>query len=229
MSTVTWGELKDRISRRAHKNLTRDVQNEDVEYWAKAGSELVEAEDAWPWLRTTESLTLVADQYEYAWPDRLARYDSRSFRYGGLGTYLIDFHRPERLDGELGPNWRDSAGTAGNPEYYVAFGRNFWVARKPSSAFVADNPTLHFYGWQTDLYTLTQSPTDSTSLAVPREYAESYVTAALTCGLQQEDDPDWARLREVHNQNMIKLRSVDESVSADEEARLPRFARYMEY
>ena len=43
MSNVTWGELKDRISRRAHKNLNRDVQNEDVEYWAQAGIELVEA------------------------------------------------------------------------------------------------------------------------------------------------------------------------------------------
>ena len=88
---------------------------------------------------------------------------------------------------------------------------------------------MYFYGWQSDLYALTQSPTDSTSLAIPREFAEFYVTASLAAGLQQEDDPDWARLRDVHDQNMIKLRSVDESVSADEETRIPRFARFMEY
>ena len=229
MSTVTWGELKDRISRRAHKNLARDVQNLDVEYWAKAGIELVEQEDAWPWLRVAETLTLVTDQYEYPWPARLARFDSISFRYGGPGTYLIDLHRPERIDGELGPDWRDAAATSGSPEYYCSFGRTFWVARKPSSTFVTSNPTLHLYGWQSDLYTLTQSPTDATILAIPREYAEAYINAALSAGLQQEDDPDWARLRQIHDQNMIKLRSVDESISADESTRLPRFAAYMEY
>ena len=229
MSTVTWGELKDRVSRRAHKTLTRDVQNLDVEYWTKAGIELVEQEDAWDWLRVAETLTLVADTYEYAWPARLSRFDAASFRYGGAGTYLVNVDRPELIDVALGPNWRDAATASGSPEYYCGFGRTFWIARKPSATFLATNPTIYFYGWQSDLYTLTQSPTDATNLAIPREHIEAYVNASLSVGLQQEDDPDWARLRQIHDQNMIKLRSVDESVSADDGTRLPRFARYMEY
>ena len=229
MSQLTWGELKDRISRRSHKNLQRAVQSEDVEYWAKVGIEMVEQEEAWPWLRTAETITLVADQYEYSWPESLARYDVESFRYGASNTYLINVGRPERLDFALGPEWRDSATTSATPEYFCAFGRNFWVGAKPSSTFVTSNPTVYFYGWKTDTYALTQSPTDATVLSIPREVADCYVVAALSTGLQQEDDPDWARMRQTHDQNMVKLRGMDESIDANKETRLPRFARYMEY
>jgi hypothetical protein len=229
MSQLTWGELKDRISRRSHKNLQRTVQSEDVEYWAKAGIEMVEQEEAWPWLRTTNTITLVADQYEYNWPAALARYDAESFRYGSSTSYLVDMGRPERMDFALGPAWRDSATTSATPEYFCAFGRNFWIGAKPGSTFVTANPTVYFYGWKSDTYTLTQSPTDATVLSIPREVADCYVVAALSTGLQQEDDPDWARLRQTHDQNMIKLRGMDESIDANKETRLPRFARHMEY
>jgi len=229
MSQLTWGELKDRISRRSHKNLQRAVQSEDVEYWAKVGIEMVEQEEAWPWLRTAETITLVADQYEYSWPASLARYDAESFRYGASNSYLIDVGRPERLDFALAPNWRDSATTSSTPEYFCSFGRNFWIGAKPSSTFVASSPTVYFYGWKSDTYALTQSPTDATVLSIPREVADCYVVAALSAGLQQEDDPDWARMRQTHDQNMIKLRGMDESIDANKETRLPRFARHMEY
>ena len=156
MATITWGTLTDRIARRAHKNLDIDEDRDDVEYYAKAGIELVESEEAWRWLRTAYTITMVAGTYQYAWPAGMARFDVRTFRYGGLNTYLGWGRRPENIDTELSPIWRTDSSLNGTPRLFVDHGQNFWFGPTPDAAFVATNPTMYFYGWSTDLYTISQ-------------------------------------------------------------------------
>ena len=234
MAAVTWGELKDRIALRAHKKLGRTDETNDVEYWAKAGIEAVESEDAWPWLRSANTVAIGSPDsgttYQYAWHDALTRFDARSFRYGGSGSYLAYARRPENIDEILGPHWRTDSDQVGEPKYIVEFGRTFWLAPAPSSAFATSNPTLYYYGWNSDLATIElTATTDSTTLLMPRRAVDTYVCAALKEGLQQEDDPDWRIFESKFRSQIQNLRSFNEVVSGDAEVALPDFTYNMRF
>ncbi len=226
---ITWGTYKARIARRAHKVLTRTIDDGDVEHWGKAGIEFVENEDAWGYLRVAKTLTMVEDTYEYAWPDDIERFDASSLRYGGDGTHLAYRRRPENIDEELGPHWRTDTTQAGTPDRFVDFGRKFWLAPMPSATFVASNATLYYYAWMSDLYTIEDDDDDATELLIPRRGLEFYVTAALMVGLQQEDDPDWQRFEQTFERQMIRFRSFNPAVRADVDIPVPDFAHNMRY
>lgn len=235
MATITWGNYKDRIARLSHKNLNRSVQESDVEQWGKAGIEAVEMAEAWEYLREPYAISLVAGQYRYAYPDNnelsefapLERIDEMSLRYGAKITQYIGWvARPEMIDrnANFGPGWRDAAGATGTIELATQ-GRNreLWVAKKPSTEFVADFPTLYAYGWTSDLHTIgAGSTTDSTVLRIPVWAAQCYVNAAMATGLQQEDDPDWQRFRQLHRDDLQRLRARPGSVTAHKEIQMPR-------
>lgn len=234
MSAVTWGELKNRIALRAHKKLNRTDEVGDVEYWAKAGIEAVENDEAWPWLRSANTIAIGSPDsgttYQYAWPAALSRFDSRSFHCGGSGSYLAYARRPENIDEILGPQWRTDAAQAGEPGYVVEFGRTFWLAPAPTAAFATDNPTLHYYGWSSDLATIElEATTDSTTLLMPRRTVDTYVCAALKEGLQQEDDPDWRIFESKFRSQVQNLRAFNEVVAGDAELALPDFSYNMRF
>lgn len=229
---LTWGSLKDRIALRAHKDLTRTDELTDVEFWARAGIEAIETDNSWSWLLSAYTISLVADTYEYAWPEGLQRFEVESFRYGGSDSYLKYVRKAENIDTYLGPQWRDSATTGGTPDFIVDFGRNFWLAPKPTSSFVADNPTLYFYGYGTALTAVESTTTlvDTTQLSIPLRFANFYVESALVVGLQQEDDPNYSSYFQVHQQNLLKMRSFDESLNVISESPLvPDFTSSMRY
>ena len=227
---ITWGEYKTRIAARSHKDLDRSDESDDVVRYAKAGIELVEAEDSWSWLYKEYTITLAGDTYAYNWPDGLEKFDANTFRYGGSGTYLSYARRVENIDNYLGPNWRDSGGTTGTPKHFSDFARQFWLAPKPSTDFVTANPTLYLYGFSSDLITANDADTiDSTALLIPDRCANTYVEAALAVGLQQEDDPDWKTYQQVFDANIQRLRAFDVSVASTDEVLLPEFSQYMEY
>lgn len=235
MATITWGTLTDRIARRAHKNLDIDEDRDDVEYYAKAGIELVESEEAWRWLRTAYTISLVAGTYQYNWPAGMARFDVRTFRYGGLNTYLGWGRRPENIDTELSPTWRTDTSLNGTPRLFVDHGQTFWFGPTPDAAFVASNPTMYFYGWATDLYTISQlagvdqATDDAVSLKIPTDRAELYICAALKEGLQQEDDPDWVRFEQKFQNALGKARAFNVDVNTDEQLQQPEWAWNMRY
>ena len=229
---LTWGSLKDRIALRAHKDLTRTDELTDVEFWARAGIEAIEIDNSWSWLLSAYTVNLAADTYEYAWPTGLQRFEVESFRYGGTNSYLNYVRKAENIDTYLGPQWRDAATDSGTPEFIVDFGRNFWIAPKPTSAFVAANPTLHLYGYGTALPAIedTGSLTNSTELSIPLRFSNYYVEAALVVGLQQEDDPNYSSYFQVHQQNVLKMRAFDESINVISDSPiLPDFTSTMDY
>ncbi len=230
---LTWGEYKTRIAARSHKDLDREEEEADVTRWAKAGIEAVEAEDSWSWLYKDFTITMVADTYAYDWPSGLEKFDANTFRYGGSGSYLSYARRAENIDNYLGPNWRDASGSTGTPAYFADFGRKIWIAQKPSTGFVAETPTLYFYGFTSDLTTVeatgVDAPISSTTLLIPYRAANAYVEAALMVGLQQEDDPDWKNYQSVFETNIQRLRGFDVSVASTDEVLLPEFTQYMEY
>lgn len=226
---LTWGDLKTRIAVRAHKDLLREEEDEDVTRWAKAGIEAIEAEESWSWLYKDFTVTMVADTYAYDWPSGLEKFDANTFRYGGSNSYLSYARRVENIDNYLGPNWRDSSGSTGTPAHFADFGRQFWIAPKPSTSFVADNATLHLYGYMSDLTATEASPTDATVLLIPFRAANAYVEASLMVGLQQEDDPDWKTYQDVFRSHIERLRGYDVSVASTDEVLLPEFAQYMTY
>lgn len=237
MSGITWGTLTDRIARRAHKNLDNDDERADVEYYAKAGIEEVEAHEAWFWLRTAYTITLAPNDYDYNWPVGLARFDVRSFRYGaGVDSYLTYARRPENIDFELGPSWRTDSAKYGTPRWFVDYGETFWLGKVPDATFVAANPTLYFHGWCTDLYTIsqidstaTQTVQDATTLKIPINRVELYVCAALKEGLQQEDDPDWVKIENKFEKQLQRARSFNIDVNTDAHLQSPEFAKRMEF
>ena len=226
---ITWGELKARIASRSHKDLGRSEELDDVERFAKAGIELVEAEDSWSWLYKAFSISLVAGTYEYDWPTGLERFDVKTFRYAGSGSYLEYARIAENIDHHLGPDWRDAGSATSDPRYYVDFGRKFWIAPKPSSGFVSSNSTIHLYGYTSDLATLSGTPTDATEMLLPERSANTFVEAALMVGLQQEDDPDWKTYQQIFQSNIIRLRTFDASVASTDEVLLPEWSPYMEF
>lgn len=215
MAAVTWGNYKTRISKRAHQNLAQTVSIASVEEAAKSGIELMENEEAWEWLKVANTLTMSALVYYIAWPDYLTRFDSKSFRYAGLGSYLTPARSPNDLDVELAPTWRTDTSKAGTPLYITDFGRQFWLAPMPSVAFIATPYTLlYYYGWQTDLYGISQideSQTEAlqnaTTLLMPHHTVEAYTQAALVCLLQERDDPEWKRMEDTfYNKTLPKMR-----------------------
>lgn len=225
---ATWGTLKDRVASRAHKVLTRTLEDTDVEQWCMGGVEMVESEEPWNHLRTAETITLVGGTYEYAWPTYLARFVTASFRYGGSGTELTYARRPEHIDTRLNPDWR-TGGDTGTPLYFVEFGTNFWIAPVPSTAFVTSNGTIYYYGWKTDLYTINEGAADDDALLYPLRMVELYTVASLIAGLQQEDDPDWRQFEGYYNRLLNKYIGFDESIEVDEGIEPPDFAYGMRY
>jgi hypothetical protein len=226
---LTWGELKTRIATRSHKDLSRTEEDADVGRWAKAGIELVESEDSWSWLYKDFTISLVANTYAYDWPSAMEKFDSNTLRYGGSNTYLAYARNAENIDRYLSPSWRDSSGSQGTPKYFTDFGRKFWIAQKPSSDFVSSNPTLYLYGYTTDLASVEDSPSSSTTLLIPYRAANAYVEAALMVGLQQEDDPDWRTYQQVFDANIQRLRGFDVSVASTDEVLLPEWSPFQEF
>ena len=226
---ITWGELKTRVAARSHKDLTRTEEVADVGRWAKAAIELVEAEDSWSWLQKSFTISMVADTYEYDWPTGLEKFDSGTFRYSGIGSYLQYARIVENIDKHLGPQWRDATGSQGTPKFFADFGRKIWIAPKPSSGFVSTNGTLYLYGFTSDLHTVEGSPTSSTTLLIPYRAANTYVEAALMVGLQQEDDPDWKSYQQIFDSNIQRLRAFDSSVASSDEVSLPEWTPHMEF
>lgn len=236
MATITWGDLLDRVARRGHKTLAVTAERDDVVEAAKEGIERVESENSWEWLRSAQTLTLAAEDYDYAWAAGIDRFDVHSFRYGGRGTNLHYLRRPENIDAELGPDWRTDTSKAGTPRYFATSGQNFWIAPMPSAAFVASYPTVYYYAWSSDLYTISQIDTtatttaqDATSLLIPLRALSVYTHASLAALLQQEDDPDWQRFDQLAERGMAKLRGYSEAISGDSEMDLPDFAHLMDY
>lgn len=238
MALLTWGTLTDRVARRAHKNLDVADDLADVEYYTMAGIEAVEAEEAWRWLRTAYTITMINGTYQYAWPNGMARFDVRTFRYGGLSTYLGWARRPENIDAALTPTWRTDSSQNGTPVMFVDHAEKFWFAPTPGSSFVTSNPTMYFYGWATALYDInvaialrdaggTQATLDATSILVPTNRSELYVCAALKEGLQQEDDPDWNRMIQKFEAQLQKARAFNVDVNTDEQLEPPLFSQDM--
>lgn len=226
---ITIAQLKDAISRRAHKDLGQFVQEQHVEYWAKSGIEKVEQEEAWYWNKSAITITLIADTYEYAWPTNIRRYDAKSFHYGSR-PYLGFLREPTTMDDELGPTWRLASGTAGSPRFFCEFGRAFWIGPKPSTSFVASNPTIYYYGWKTDLPTMYDSAsTDATTLMIPYEAVDLYTTAALVAGLQQEDDPDWVRFEDKFRQEVLRKRAMNTAYNIDDYLEVPQWSKRMRF
>ena len=212
---VTWGDIKTRVSKRAHQNLQQQISIDSVEEAVKSGIELMENEEAWEWLKVADTLTMSSLVYYIAWPAYLTRFDSKSFRYAGAGSYLSPARDALDLDNQLGPTWRTDTAKAGTPKYITDFGRQFWIAPMPSAAFIATPYTsLYYYGWKTDLYGIsqissaaTQAVQDATELLLPLHTVESYVQASLVCLLQERDDPEWKDLEDTwYNKTLPKMR-----------------------
>jgi len=234
--TATYGDLLNRVARRGHKTRSRSDEEQDIQHWVTAGIERVENEMAWPHLGDDFTITLAADTYEYDLPNSIYRIDEESMRYAGEGSYLKHERRPANIDGVLGPTWRDSGTDASTPEYWCLVGQKLWIGPKPSTAFVAANPTIYGYGWKSDLYAISQisDTTDSTevdavSLFVPLFLRELYVMAALAEGLQQEDDPEWRAIDDKYNNIIIRIRGDQNVVRVNTRPQVPDWVYLMEF
>ena len=234
MAAVTWGELLDQIGRRAHLSKDKAAERGDLEAAAREGIETVEGEDAWNWQRSAQTLTLAANTYEYAWPDALVRFEALSFHYGGSGLRYV--RRPENIDEKLGANWRTDSSRAGTPRYFAEFGRAFWLGPTPSAAFVAANPTVHYWGYVSDLETVdgiddtaTFDQQDATELLLPRRALSCCVQAALPAILHQTDDTDWARMDQRFQRTLQRLRGYNEAVRSEAYLERPDFGRSMRF
>uniref|UniRef100_A0A6H1ZCF4 Uncharacterized protein n=1 Tax=viral metagenome TaxID=1070528 RepID=A0A6H1ZCF4_9ZZZZ len=187
MSTFT--ELKTEVSRASGMGKSSaDVEN--VAAWAKGGLRMIGRAAAWPWLRRSITVTLVADQHNYAFStiaSDLWRIDTKSLRYAGRDSYLA-WGDPEQLDNQLGPDWKDSTGTSGTPQYACRFGVELWIASKPSTTFVASYPSVYGYGWRNENYT-GDSTINGGNLLLPDEFFEIAVESSLAFGFLAEDDP----------------------------------------
>jgi hypothetical protein len=211
--TSTYKTILDRVAQRAHKIRTRADEELDVQAWTEAAIERVENELPWNYLRAELTISLVADQYLYDMPDLFRRIDAETLRYGGEGTYLKYERRPERIDGQLGPQWRDSSTSPATPLYWCEFGQQIMVGPKPSSEFIATNPTLYGYGWKSDLFAIEnladktdKTEVDALTLMIPLWLRELFVVAALAEGLQQEDDREWADMENKYEKLIVRYR-----------------------
>ena len=228
---VTVAELRRRVSARAHTKLGQGTNTDKVNDALHAGLEMFENANTWRYLRKTTTLALVADDYSYTWPSDIYKFDKNSFRYGGAGSYLQYIAQPEELDHHLGPQWRDTATASGSPYLITDMGREFWIAPKPSAAFVASNPTVYFYGWQSDLELWDDgaTPSDTATLLLPRNYIRAVEEAALSSLLQVEDDPDWKNFDQIATRRIADIRGNQPEIAADEAMNKPDFGRYMRY
>ena len=158
--------------------------------WTKGGLRAISRMGTFPWLKARGKFALSDGTFEYAFSANLNpagaasndifRLDTKSFRYGGWNTYLA-WERAERIDANLGPDWKDDSDDTNTPEYVTRFGNNIWIAQKPGASFVADYPHLHFYYWR--------SEPSTGDLYLPPELTEIAVDFALAYGWYQEDDP----------------------------------------
>lgn len=158
--------------------------------WAKGGLRMISRAGAWPWTRCQWEVTLVENDYDYAFSaisSVLWRIDTKTLRYGGKSTE-ITWASPEGIDASLGPDWKDSSGTAAAPAYATRFGTDLWIAPKPSAAHIASNPKIYGYGWQTENIAMT-STINSGKLLLPDEFIEIAVECSLAYGFTEEDDP----------------------------------------
>lgn len=231
---VTWGEYLNRIGRRAHLSTSKADERTRIEDAALEGIEMVEGEAAWSWMLEEQTLTPVANTYQYAWPSDLVRFEARSFRYAARPLDYVT--RPENLIDELGPDWRTNTDKAGTPRYVTAFGRTFWLARMPDAAFVAANDTIYYWGYVTDLETIaaldadaTDDERDATALRLPRRALTTCVAAALSALLQLTDDGDWRAMEQRYQRHLLQLRGYDEAVRSEALLRRPDWGRRMRF
>lgn len=188
MST-TFSDLKTEIARLGGLG-SSDDDTDSAAAWGKGGLRMIGRAGAWPWLRRTISVTLVADQYNYDLADiasDLWRIDTKSLRTGGFNSYL-DWNIIEAIDHELGPDWKNSSTDSGTPEYACRFGTELWIAGKPSSTFVSSNPRLYGYGWRYENWD-EDSSVNNGNLLIPDVFFEIAVEASLAYGFTEEDDP----------------------------------------
>ncbi len=235
-TTAKYGAILDRVAARTHKSRLRADEEADVQRWTEAGIERVENELPWNHLRGNMEITLVADTYSYAIPNGFRRPDAESLRWGGEGSYLIYKRRPENIDGAIGPQWKDTATTASQPIYWAESGPNLFIGPKPDTDFVAANPTLYGYGWQTDLYTIAnlvdatdKTEVDALTLLVPLWLRELYVIAALCEGLQQEDDSDWNNMENKYEKIIVKYRGDKDVVQINTRPDINAWAQRIEF
>lgn len=190
--------------------------------WAKAGLRHIARCAPWPWLRAQFSIALVADTYEYAFSTYLSdcfRLDTRSVRYGAGREARLRWRNDDFIDAFYGPGWKDSGGVAGNPEFVTRFGNALWVARKPSVAFIASNPTLYGKYWRTENY-------DGT-LYLPDEFFECAVHAALAHGWAEEDDARAEQYKQLFKtQDLVEMMGATLDVGAEDRMQIPAWAHH---
>lgn len=185
---MTFTELTEEIRRiGGFGDATED--DESVEAAAKAGLRMIGRAGAWPWLKTTVTIPLVASQYNYrisSVAPLVWRFDVRSFRYAGNTSYL-EWITAKEIDYTLEPSWRDSGSSTGIPSYITREGWEIWIAPKPSAAHITTYPNVYGYGWQIE-NTAGTSTINNGALLLPDEFSAAAIHAGLSQALIEEDD-----------------------------------------
>lgn len=216
---ATFTELSQEVARIGGLEYANESASSDA--WAKAGLRAIARAGAWPWLKASFELSLVADQYAYNFSDiasDLFRLNTRTIRYGGPNSFLrwVD---EDTVDADLGPAWKDSGTDGGTPKYVFRFGNQLWLAKKPSAEFVASNAKIYGYYWREENF--------SGTLYLPDPFFECAVVASLAHGWAEEDDPRCEQYKGIwRNDSLPQMYGTTLDVGARDRMDPPTWAHY---
>jgi len=197
---MTFTELTEEIRRvGGFGDSTED--DASVEAAAKMGLRMIGRSGAWPWLKTTITIPLVASTHNYVISSvcpLIFRFDTHSFRYAGRDTYL-EWATEKEIDFKLEPTWRDTGATTGTPSYICHMGAELWIAPKPSVTHIASYPNVYGQGWQIENFAGTAG-INGGNLLLPDEFSQVAVHASLSYLWEEEDDPRSTAMLQRFNQ-----------------------------